>query len=311
MMRVTNLTKHYPLRGGKVHALDGVSFELNPGKTLAVVGESGCGKSTLAKVLMRIESATSGTVQLAGIDTGEVPRKDFIRQMQMVFQDPYSSLNPRKKVWQIVTEPLRVQGGKKSSKGEWVEAARRTLDQVGLRPEFAERYPHMLSGGQRQRLGIARALALEPSILICDEPVSACDVSIQSKILNLLLDLQERRNLAYLFISHDLAIVRHLADDVMVLYLGKIVEKGARAQIFHNPLHPCTRALLGSSPSISRGTPVHPPVVLSGELSSPLNPPPGCGLSGRCPFAVDRCRSESPALLEQAGRFVACHLATI
>jgi dipeptide transport system ATP-binding protein len=296
---------------GLVKALDGVSFQLAEKKTLAVVGESGCGKSTLARVLLGVEDATDGSVLYGGAERMALAPAERLRMVQMIFQDPYGSLNPRKRAWQIIGEPLAVRGG--LSRAEVRKQAEELMLKVGLRPEYSERYPHMFSGGQRQRIGIARALMLHPRVLICDEPVSALDVSIQAQVLNLLLDLQQEMGLSYVFISHDLSVVRHLADDVAVLYLGRLAELGTRDQIFSDPRHPYTRVLLASTPHIKatgakeraeadprfRG--------IKGELPSPLNPPTGCAFHKRCPLATERCSRELPLLREVGGRQVACH----
>lgn len=313
ILEVKNLAKHYELKrtfgpSAIVKALDGVSFSLQAGKTIAVVGESGCGKSTLAKVLIEIEKPTSGQVFFDGREAGQLTRAERISQIQMIFQDPYSSINPRKKAWQIISEPLVIQD--KLSSSEARARATELMAQVGLRPEFANRYPHMFSGGQRQRIGIARALALRPKIMICDEPVSALDVSIQAQVINLLIELQDKFGLSYVFISHDLSVVRHLADEVVVMYLGKIVERGPRHQIFSAPQHPYTQALLASSPHLKASIPTRDgkDPTLSGDLPSPLNPPSGCALHKRCPHAFERCPRETPLLRPVAGRDVACHL---
>jgi dipeptide transport system ATP-binding protein len=300
MIEARGLKKHYPIKRFlkeplTVKALDGVSFKLERGKTLAVVGESGCGKSTLAKVLMQMEAPTAGQVLVEGRDVASLPKQERVRLVQMVFQDPYGSINPRKKAWQIISEPLVI--NESMSAQERKQRALEVMKQVGLRPELVDRYPHMFSGGQRQRIGIARALMLQPQVMICDEPVSALDLSIQAQVLNLLMDLQDKFKLSYLFISHDLAVVRHIADDVMVMYLGKVVEFGSHKAVFSSPKHPYTQALLESSV-----------VTLQGELPSPLNPPSGCALHKRCPHAMPRCSVETPALREVDGRQVACHL---
>ncbi len=309
LLEVKDLRKYYEVKSflkapKAVKALDGVSFSLARGKTLAVVGESGCGKSTLAKTLMLIEEPTSGEVFLEGKAMSALPAADWRKSVQMIFQDPYSSLNPRKKALDIIAEPLVIAGG--LSKDEIYDRARKMMQKVGLRPEFEQRYPHMFSGGQRQRLGIARALMLQPKVLICDEPVSALDVSIQAQVLNLLMDLQDEFQLSYLFISHDLSIVRHIADDVLVMYLGQIMEKGPRDRVFANPQHPYTRALLASHPDLTamKG----PRATLEGELPSPLNPPLGCPFQGRCPYVMLVCRDIRPPLYEVDGRRSACHL---
>lgn len=309
LLEIKDLRKHYPIRRflkapALVKALDGVSFSLQRGKTLAIVGESGCGKSTLAKCLMHIEDITSGSVSLEGRSIQETPLADWRRQVQMIFQDPYSSLNPRKKALDIISEPLVIAG--ELSSDEIRARAREMMAKVGLRPEFEGRYPHMFSGGQRQRIGIARALMLKPKLLICDEPVSALDVSIQAQVLNLLMDLQDEFGLSYLFISHDLSIVRHIADEVVVMYLGQVMERGSRDRIFTNPQHPYTKALMASHPDLTAIR--APQATVEGELPSPLNPPPGCPFQKRCSQALPICGEKRPALREVEGRTAACHL---
>lgn len=292
----------------QLQAVGGVSFELQAGKTLAVVGESGCGKSTLARMVSLIESPSAGKLRLNGTDVVSASRdeRQTMRQVvQLVFQNPYGSLNPRKKIGAILEAPLEINTDLSASKR--AEMARAMLALVGLRPEHYDRYPHMFSGGQRQRIAIARALMLKPALVVADEPVSALDVSIQAQVLNLLADLQQELNLAYLFISHDLGVVRHIAHDVLVMYLGHAVEQGEKTLIFDHPLHPYTQALLASTPGMVGAGPGLPRKVLTGELPSPLNPPTGCVFSTRCPYAVDRCRVERPLLRELAERQVACH----
>lgn len=307
------LTRHYQvgrgfLRGkATVRALEDVSFELKPARTLAVVGESGCGKSTLARQLTMIERPTGGRLILGGRDVAGAPRQVLAqarRDVQMVFQNPYASLNPRKKVATTLEEPLLINTD--MSKAERRERVAEMMAKVGLRPEFARRYPHMFSGGQRQRIAIARALMLEPTVVVADEPVSALDVSIQAQVLNLLMDLQAEMKVAYVFISHDLSVVRHIADDVMVMYLGRAVEYGPAADVFARPLHPYTRALLASTPRLKAADRAQR-VVLKGELPSPLDPPKGCAFHRRCPYATDRCRTERPELRPLEGKQVACH----
>ncbi|WP_372655378.1 ABC transporter ATP-binding protein [Halobacteriovorax sp.] len=307
ILEVENLKKHYPItksfkESALVKALDGVSFKVTKQKTLGIVGESGCGKSTLAKALMALEERTDGSIKIENKEVTSLSKSDFKSAIQMIFQDPYSSLNPRKKAWQLISEPLLINS--KLSKKVCFDKACELMEKVGLRPEMAQRYPHMFSGGQRQRLGIARALALHPKILICDEPVSALDVSIQAQVLNLLMELQDEMGLTYLFISHDLHVVKHISDDILVMYLGKIVEYGPREKVFDSPLHPYTKALIASSPSISQDKDEHEPI--SGELPSPLNPPTGCAFHKRCPIATDRCAVDTPALEIKDGRSVAC-----
>lgn len=308
LLKIKDLKKHYEIKKPfkplqAVKALDGVSFELGDKKTLAVVGESGCGKSTLAKQLLKLESRTAGSIFLGERNLEDMSRKDIQSEIQMIFQDPYSSINPRKKAWQIISEPLMINS--ELSKKECYLKACEAMEQVGLRSDLANRYPHMFSGGQRQRIGIARALIQMPKILICDEPVSALDVSIQAQVLNLLMELQDKFELSFLFISHDLSVVRHIADEVIVMYLGKIVEQGPYKKIFENPQHPYTKALLASTPHVHGNTTFEP---LSGELPSPLNPPSGCSFHKRCPFVKDECKKVTPEIRNISGVNVACHL---
>ncbi len=310
-----DLARHYRVgRGvfasaGTLKALDGVSFRVATGETLAVVGESGCGKSTLARLVTQIETPTRGRLAIDGIDVpaGDAAgRRQLRRAVQMVFQDPYGSLNPRKKIGNIVGEPLVINTDQRA--GEREARVREMLARVGLRSEHYGRFPHMFSGGQRQRIAIARALMLHPRIVVADEPVSALDVSVQAQVLNLLMDLQDEFDLAYVFISHDLSVVRHIADQVLVMYLGRPVEQGDKEPIFARPLHPYTRALLGSTPSVDP-TFRHARIVLTGELPSPLDPPPGCAFHRRCPHARERCAVDRPELRHVDGRDVACHFA--
>ncbi len=294
-------------RPATLKAVAGASFTLAPGKTLAVVGESGCGKSTLARLITMIELPTSGRLSIDGQEvTGAAP--DTLRSLrpkvQMVFQDPYGSLNPRKQVGAILEEPLDI--NTPMSADERRRAARDMMAKVGLRPEYYGRYPHMFSGGQRQRIAIARALMLRPKVVVADEPVSALDVSIRAQVLNLLMDLQAEFNLAYLFISHDLGVVRHIADEVMVMYLGRTVEHGAKETIFATPRHPYTKALLASTPAVDPAQ-RRQRAAIKGELPSPLDPPPGCAFHRRCPFATPLCASAVPELRALDGRLVACH----
>jgi dipeptide transport system ATP-binding protein len=289
-----------------VHALAGVSFELEAGKTLAIVGESGSGKSTLARLLTLIETPTAGALLIDGKDVAHADaatRRRLRREIQIVFQNPYSSLNPRQKIGHALEEPLLV--NTKLSARQREEAARDMMRRVGLRPEYYDRYPHMFSGGQRQRIAIARALVLQPKILVLDEPVSALDVSIRAQVLNLLAELQEQMQVAYVFISHDLSVVRHIADRIMVIYLGHAVEIGEREKIFSSPQHPYTRALLSATP-VADPAGKKERIILTGELPSPFDPPSGCTFHPRCPLAFERCRSEEPPLAEKQGRSVAC-----
>ncbi len=318
ILEVLDLRKTYILQGGfgakkSVQALRGVSFHLKRGETLAIVGESGCGKSTLAKLLLKIEPTTGGSVRIDGKPIESISSLDLSSFVQMVFQDPYSSLNPRKKIFDIIAEPLVVKG---LAQDEIKNSVLKSIEEVGLRPEMADRYPHMLSGGQRQRVGIARALITKPQIIICDEPVSALDVSVQGQVLNLLLDLQKNFGLSYLFISHDLGVVRFIADRVAVMYLGQIVELGSSEEIFSDPKHPYTKLLLSSAPhfDLDEITKESDPnaimnidgAVISGEIPSPLNPPKGCGFSSRCIYKIDQCQKFSPGLEVKGGRAVAC-----
>ncbi|MDO8652966.1 MAG: peptide ABC transporter ATP-binding protein [Undibacterium sp.] len=313
LLEAKNLARHYPVSQGLfkpkaiARALDGVSFILTPGKTLAVVGESGCGKSTLARQITMIEPPSGGELWMEGKNIAEADkatRKQVRPLVQMVFQNPYASLNPRKKVGAMLEEPLIINTTLKQAERE--AKARAMMDQVGLRPEHYSRYPHMFSGGQRQRVAIARALMLDPKVIVADEPVSALDVSIQAQVLNLLMDLQQASGVAYLFISHNLAVVEHIADEVLVMYLGKTVEHGSKEQVFHRPMHPYTRALLASTPRIDPAQ-RQQKMMLPGELPSPLAPPPGCAFNNRCPHAIERCRSEIPLLRSIDQRLIACH----
>jgi dipeptide transport system ATP-binding protein len=309
-----NLVQTYEIRRGlfrdpaRLQAVSGISFSVEPGRTLAVVGESGCGKSTLGRMVALIEPPTAGTLRLDGVDAVSPPAgeaKRLRRTVQIVFQNPYGSLNPRKKIGTILEEPLAINtdlGG-----AERAARAREMMAKVGLRPEHYGRYPHMFSGGQRQRIAIARALMLRPKLVVADEPVSALDVSIQAQVLNLLGDLQEEMGLAYLFISHDLGVVRHISHHVLVMYLGHAVEQGPKEPIFARPLHPYTQALLASTPGITGVR--RKRIVLTGELPSPLNPPKGCVFSTRCPYVTERCKVERPAPRPLDGRMVACHYA--
>jgi len=309
------LTRHYEVSRGLfkghalVRALNGVSFELEAGKTLAVVGESGCGKSTLARALTLIEEPSSGSLQIAGTEVkgaSKVERKQLRRDVQMVFQSPYASLNPRQKIGDQLAEPLLINTS--LSKAERREKVQKMMEQVGLRPEHYQRYPHMFSGGQRQRIALARAMMLQPKVLVADEPTSALDVSIQAQVLNLFMDLQKEFNTAYVFISHNLAVVRHVADQVLVMYLGRPAEMGPKEDIYEKPLHPYTQALLSATPAI-HPDPLKPKIRIAGELPNPLNPPDGCAFHKRCPYATERCGKEVPAFRQVGTRQVACHYA--
>jgi oligopeptide transport system ATP-binding protein len=320
LLEVENLVKHFPVGGGmfskptgQVRAIDGVSFTLRRGETLGLVGESGCGKTTTGRCILQLERPTSGRIVFEGVDLaslGERELRSVRRRVQVIFQDPYSSLNPRMTIGQILAEPLKVHGIVPDARAR-ERRVQELLQQVGLLPQHARRYPHQLSGGQRQRVGIARALAMEPSLIICDEPVSALDVSIQAQIINLLEDLQRRLGLTYLFIAHDLSVVRHISDRVAVMYLGKIVEIADRTALYEEPLHPYTRALLSAVPIPDPAVEAtRERTVLGGEVPSPLNPPAGCVFHPRCPIAVGRCSAEIPPLRDLRGAHRgACHLA--
>jgi oligopeptide/dipeptide ABC transporter ATP-binding protein len=315
LLEVKDLAKHYPVRRGivlakqvgLVRAVDGVSFAIERGETLALVGESGCGKSTTARLVLRLIEPTAGHVTFDGQHIEGAALRTLRRRVQVVFQDPYASLNPRLRIGATIAEPMEVHGiGDAASRAARVKEL---LGLVGLAPYHAERYPHEFSGGQRQRIGIARALSVQPDLIVCDEPVSALDVSIQAQVVNLLKDLQQRFGLSYLFIAHDLAVVRHMADRVAVMYLGQIVETAPKRALFATPRHPYTRALLSAipHPDPRRRGGVRP---VGGDVPSPMNPPPGCRFHTRCTFAADRCRTEEPALRHLApGHAAACHFA--
>jgi len=313
VLAARDLTRHYQVSRGlfkgqaTVRALNGVSFELEAGKTLAVVGESGCGKSTLARALTLIEEPSSGSLQIAGQEvagSSKAERKQLRRDVQMVFQSPYASLNPRQKIGDQLAEPLLI--NTQLSRAERREKVQAMMQQVGLRPEHYQRYPHMFSGGQRQRIALARAMMLHPKVLVADEPTSALDVSIQAQVLNLFMDLQEEFNTAYVFISHNLSVVRHVADQVLVMYLGRPVEMGPKERIYSRPLHPYTQALLSATPTI-HPDPHKPKIKIVGELPNPLDPPSGCAFHKRCPYATELCAVEEPQLRLLDARQVACH----
>jgi len=318
LVDVRDLRMYFPVTAGlifqrkvaDVKAVDGVSFFIRRSETLGLVGESGCGKSTTGRAILQLYRPTTGTVQFGGTDLVKLKGGDlrrFRRKMQMIFQDPYASLNPRMSVGSIIAEPLAIHGLAKGRARK--ERVQELLTTVGLNPYYANRYPHEFSGGQRQRIGIARALAVEPDFIVCDEPVSALDVSIQAQIINLLEDLQEKFGLTYLFIAHDLSVVRHISDRVAVMYLGKIAELAGRNELYENPLHPYTKALLSAvpvpDPSVEQK---RERIILTGDVPSPLRPPPGCVFHTRCPIAIDECRERIPEWREvQPDHWVACH----
>jgi peptide/nickel transport system ATP-binding protein/oligopeptide transport system ATP-binding protein len=316
LLEVTDLVKHYPVRSGMlrrragtVHAVDGVSFSLGTGETLGLVGESGCGKSTVARAVLRLVEPTSGRIRIKGCDIthlGKTEMRRHRREMQIVFQDPFASLNPRMRAGDIVGEPLTVHG--LASGRAWEARVAELFDQVGLRADQMRNFPHQFSGGQRQRICIARALALGPELIVCDEPVSALDVSIQAQVINLLIDLQKQHGFSYLFIAHDLAVVAHISHRVAVMYLGRIVEIADKAELFANPRHPYTQALLASVPIADPRAKRLAPLV-DGDVPSPVNPPPGCAFHTRCRYAMAQCKVERPLLIEAAsGHQVACLL---
>lgn len=315
LMQTRNLVKEFALEGGGkgagvVHAVSGVNLTIYEGETLALVGESGCGKSTLGRTLIKLLEATSGVIEFDGTDITGMKDREFgeiRRQMQIIFQDPYASLNPRMNVKKIIAEPLITYGLAKT-KAETERQVMALMDEVGIPREFINRYPHQFSGGQRQRIGIARAIALHPRLIICDEPVSALDVSIQSQILNLLKDLQEQYRLTYLFISHDLSVVKFISDRVCVMFLGMICEVGETQAIYEHPLHPYTRFLLSAIPKADPRLRSDDRELLLGEIPSPVNPPPGCRFHTRCPYAADICSRKVPEGMAVGDRTVFCHL---
>ena len=309
---VKNLKKYFPTseKGKVVKAIDDTSFQILKGETLGVVGESGCGKSTTGRLVLRLLEPTSGTVTFKGQDMSSLKKKDLRamrKQMQIIFQDPYASLDPRKTVFQILAEPYQIHHPE-MSREEIYSQVTRLIDCVGLRPEHIYRYPHEFSGGQRQRVGIARAIALNPEFVVCDEPVSALDVSIQAQVINLMQDIKKEFNLTYMFISHDLRIIKHFCDRVMVMYLGNIVELGTREAIYEKRRHPYTKALLSAIPDV-RKEEGHERILLTGDIPSPVNPPSGCPFHPRCSYCMDICRKEKPKLRSlEDGTQVACHL---
>lgn len=316
LLEVRNLKQYYPIKGGvfgktvnNVKAVDDVSFVVYPGETLGVVGESGCGKSTTGRAILRLEEPTAGIVNYRGeniLDYSPKKMREIRKDMQIIFQDPFASLNPRRTVGQTIGEALKV-SHTLPDKDRRVRTIQ-LMEQVGLRADQVDRYPHEFSGGQRQRICIARALAVEPRLIVCDEAVSALDVSVQAQVLNLLMDLQKNYDLTYLFISHDLGVVNHITDRVMVMYLGKVVELTATKQLFENPMHPYTKALLSAIPALDKSKRKER-IILQGDVPSPIDPPTGCRFHTRCPYAIEICREEEPLLRELPSQHhVACHL---
>lgn len=312
LIEIKNLKKYFSTPRGELHAVDNVSLNIEKGKTIGVVGESGCGKSTLGKTLMRLHNPTSGEVLYNGEDIASMPlavfKKNYRSNIQMIFQDPYASLDPRMSVVQLIEEPIKV-NNKSISKEEARKKAQEMMELVGLAKRLESSYPHELDGGRRQRIGIARALSLNPDFIVCDEPVSALDVSIQVQILNLLQDLQKERGFTYMFITHDMSVVKHISDDIAVMYLGQLIEKCPAGEIFKNTIHPYSQALLSAIPIPN----VHEKkerMILKGELTSPIDPKKCCRFAARCPYATEQCRGEEPALREmKPNHFVACHYA--
>ncbi|NLN93708.1 MAG: ABC transporter ATP-binding protein [Candidatus Hydrogenedens sp.] len=309
LLEVKNLKKYFKTPRGLLHAVDDVSFTIDRGKTLGVVGESGCGKSTTGRVILRLIEPTSGSVKLAGVDIGALSRRELRahrKNMPMIFQDPFSSLDPRQTVMQAISEPI-INNKIATGKYEVEELTVELMRTVGLAERLINTYPHELDGGRRQRIGIARALSMNPKFIVCDEPVSALDVSIQAQVLNLLKQLQRERDLTYMFITHDLAVVNHFADDIVVMYLGQLVEKAPAEELFENPLHPYTKALLSAIP-VPQTYDRPERILLKGEISSPIEPKDRCRFAKRCPFALEECWAKCPSLQEaRPGHFVACH----
>lgn len=306
IIEVRNLKKYFDTPAGKLHAVDDVSFQIEKGKTIGIVGESGCGKSTLGRTIIHLQESTDGQILLDGEDITHVNAKKLRRvreDMQIIFQDPYSSLNPRMTVEEIIEEPLRL--SKRYNKKQIAEETERLMDLVGIEERLRASYPHELDGGRRQRVGIGRAIALRPKFIVCDEPVSALDVSIQAQVLNLLMDLQDEIGLTLMFITHDLSVVRHISSQICVMYLGQMVETCPTQELFERPLHPYTKALLSAIPSVDLDHPSRR-ILLKGEITSPINPKPGCRFYSRCPYAQECCRQPQQLVEKEKGHFVSC-----
>ena len=312
LLEVKNLKTYFKVKNGRLHAVDNISFSLKGGKTLGIVGESGCGKSTLGRTILRLTEPTGGEIYFDGKEITGLDKEQMRKmrgEMQIIFQDPYASINPRMSVSEIIAEPLLVNQAY-TDKGERLDYIDSLMETVGLAPRLYNAYPHELDGGRRQRIGIARALALKPRFIVCDEPVSALDVSIQAQILNLLMDLQDKMNLTYLFITHDLSVVKHISDEIAVLYLGQCVEKASSKELFSNPVHPYTKALLSAIPVPELGARKKINEIIHGEVPSPVNPKPGCRFGGRCPHCRESCMGKDPVFREiSENHYVACDLA--
>ena len=310
LIETVNLRKYFKTSKGMLHAVEDVNLKIFPGKTLGVVGESGCGKSTLGRTILRLHQATSGQVLYNGEDILQYKKKDMSKihlNMQMVFQDPYSSLDPRMSVHNLIAEPLSVTGLMRN-KNDINDKVKQIMEVCGLPSKYANQYPHELDGGMRQRVGLARAMVLNPKFIVCDEPVSALDVSIQAQILNLLMDLQEAEGLSYMFITHDLCVVKHISDEIMVMYMGQTVEYAKTEELFANPIHPYTKALLEAVPTVDLSRRNRERITLKGEVSNPINPAPGCRFAPRCQYATEKCKGECQLREVSPGHYVACTL---
>lgn len=311
LIETVGLNKFFKTPGGMLHAVENINLKIPAHKTLGVVGESGCGKSTLGRAILRLTPVTSGQVFFEGnniLHYGKSDMKQVYRDMQMIFQDPYSSLNPRMTIYNLISEPVRELYGGSMSRTEMADRVHQIMELCGLPRRYANSYPHEMDGGRRQRVGLARAMVIDPKFIICDEPVSALDVSVQAQILNLLMDLQEQHGLSYMFITHDLCVVRHISDDIMVMYMGQAVECAGKNELFANPLHPYTKALLSAIPTTSLSRRNRIRYMPKGEVSSPVNPAPGCRFAPRCPYASEKCKAEYQLREVGPNHYVACHM---